>query len=196
VEEAQKALAQQETDKIDEAVKQNLTLIRKNQFAEALEALPLNAGELTTEKGRQAMATARQRIERMQSLKEFLIAAIGEEVKSKGAYRYGWLNPNVDVLGATPAGIEIRGLPLSPWSNVSISQMISFINYFLKPDSGTLNTRKERARVNLAAAAYFFECAGGNKAGLKMAADRAAEAVKNDESLRDSARALLPDLNF
>jgi hypothetical protein len=167
-----------------------------NQFTEALDALPLNSGELTTPAGQVALATARKRVELMQSMKEFLIVAIGEEVKSKGAYRYGWLTPNLDVLGASGAGIDIRGLSVTPWNRVSIRQMIAFINYFLNPDSEAIKTRKERALINLAAAAYFFECAGGEKVGLKMATDRAAEALKNDETLRDQARTLLPDLNF
>jgi serine/threonine protein kinase len=195
-EEAQKELARREAGKVDEAVKKNLSLIRMNQFTEALDALPLNSGELTTPAGQVALATARKRVELMQSMKEFLIVAIGEEVKSKGAYRYGWLTPNLDVLGASGAGIDIRGLSVTPWNRVSIRQMIAFINYFLNPDSEAIKTRKERARINLAAAAYFFECAGGEKVGLKMATDRAAEALKNDETLRDQARTLLPDLNF
>jgi hypothetical protein len=102
----------------------------------------------------------------------------------------------LDILGANAAGVEVRGLPTTPWNRVSIRQMISFFNYFINPDSTAIKTRKERARLNLAVAVYFFECAGGEKVALKMASDRAAEAVKNDETLRDQARELLPDLNF
>jgi serine/threonine protein kinase len=196
LEEAQKELAQKEKARVDEAVKKNFPLIRVNQFSEALEALRLNASDLTTPAGKAALATARKRIELMQSLKDFLIAAIGDEVKAKESYRYGWLNPNLDILGANAAGVEVRGLPTTPWNRVSIRQMISFFNYFINPDSTAIKTRKERARLNLAVAVYFFECAGGEKVALKMASDRAAEAVKNDETLRDQARELLPDLNF
>lgn len=194
--EALKEQAKREVAKVEEAVKQNLALVRANQFAEALEALPLNAGEIATEEGRAAMDLARQRLTRMQDLREFLIAAIGAEVKAKGAYRYGWLSPNVDVLGATAAGVEVRNLPVVPWNRVNLRQMIAFITYFLRPDSEALATRKERARICLAVAAYFYECAGGDKVGLKMAADRAAEAVRLDDSLRDPAKALLPTLDF
>lgn len=196
LEEAQKELAQKEKARVDDAVKKNFPLIRVNQFSEALEALRLNAGEVTTPAGQAALATARKRIELMQSLKDFLIAAIGDEVKAKESYRYGWLNPNLDILGASAAGVEVRGLPTTPWNRVSIRQMIAFFNYFINPDSTAIKTRKERARLNLAVSVYFFECAGGEKVALKMAADRAAEAIKNDETLRDQARELLPDLNF
>jgi len=195
-EEAQKELAQKEKARVDDAVKKNFPLIRVNQFSEALEALRLNAGDMTTPTGQTALATARKRIELMQSLKDFVIAAIGDEVKAKESYRYGWLNPNLDILGASAAGVEVRGLPTTPWNRVSIRQMIAFFNYFINLDSPAIKTRKERARLNLAVAVYFFECAGGEKVALKMAADRAAEAIKNDETLRDQARELLPDLNF
>jgi hypothetical protein len=192
--EAEKELGEQEKKRVKDAVAANLERVRKNQFKEAGAALQSGLSDLTTAAGKKDFKAAADRLTLLQELKEFVIAGIGREVQAHGTYRYGWLVGNVptlDVLSADESQVEIKGGRKVPWDEVSILQMMKFIGFFT--NNRDLRS-KERGRMNVAAAVYFFESGGGDKKALELAGKRAAEALTFDAGLKEQIATLMPDL--
>ncbi len=177
---------------IAETRKANATMIQQNLVQQAADAMAAIGAGLKSEVGKAAHKAAMERYELMGGLKGMIIAGIARDVKQspETGFRFGWLSPQRDVLGADDNQVVIRGGTVT-WDKVPPPQMLKFIRRYAK--DGGLSSR-EAGRNLLGAAAYVVEAASGSDSAKKIAADLVREAASADSKAGEKAKTLLPEL--
>jgi predicted Ser/Thr protein kinase len=177
-------LIQTDLDRIDQMREECLPLLAQKDFRRASANLTRIISELKTFEGQQTLALARERYDRCDALKRFLIARISAS-PFRGQSDLGGEAVAADLNGVRIA-LGVHGVMVVAWEQVSARTMIQMANYYL------LDTRlsaKERADAALSAAVYCYE-----NAILKGASAFAAKVIELQPDLKDKIRQLMPDI--
>lgn len=175
---------QADLDRIDQTREDCLPLLAQKDFRRASASLTRIISEMKTTEGQQTLALARERYDRCDALKRFLMARI-----SASPYR-AQSDLGGEAVAADLNGIRIalgaHGVMVVPWDQVSVRTMVQMANYYIQ-DSKV--PEKDRADAALSAAVYCYE----NNI-LKGAGTFAAKAVELDSELKTKIRQLMPDV--
>jgi len=149
---AREAKVKQELDAAAAAGEAAKTRLAKNEFNTAAKELTAKQRELETEEGRAALKIHIERYERLQKLRQFLVAQLQ---KHKMRWGYGFGANAIDVTGADKESVHARGRKI-PWNTISAAQMIKFINHFLMGKRGRSLPPKTAAEQLVGAAIYCY----------------------------------------
>ena len=166
------------------AARQGVSMkISQHDFSGAIRELKLSRSNCKTDEGREALAIAVERCERLQRMKEFFI----EQLSAK-PMPWGWGHgPSAtDVNGADKRNVMLKDRRV-PWAEVPPSQMLRFADYYM--DSRNVLLRQQ-ADIALAAAIYCFEVAG--ERGVEKSELYASQAVSRLSSMRRHVERLIP----
>jgi hypothetical protein len=171
-----------EQARVDEAAEQNKELVRRKEFARAVQALSGLEAALETEAGRDALKRHTDRLARMEELKQLIIASV-----ERDPFRRASGSDLGDVMEAGPGGLRVlilgKGLVQVPWDQVGAVSMGRMAHYY----ASRVRNPDKRADLMLSLAVYC------HVNGLKdPAAKYAAEAVKQNARLTDAAKRLMP----
>ncbi len=144
------ALVKREIARAAEIRRFNRELVEKNAFEEALRSATDAKNRCRTDEGRAKIKILEDKYRRLVELKEFLIERLTTAPMS-----FGWIQdgPPKDVLGGDAGGIKTRG-KITPWSQVSLPQMVKFIDFYLADKRVVVS---KRGQQNFAVAIYFHE---------------------------------------
>jgi hypothetical protein len=180
---AHRARIQADLDLLEETRASNLKLVAQKDFRRAAVSMSRLTPEMKTPEGHQTLAIIREKYERMDSLKRFVMTRLGET-----PYRGGDLGGAV--VGADLSGIKIalgqHGMMTLPWEERTVRSFVQKANYYLADSS---MDRKNRADMLVSAAVYCHE-----NGILKPAATLAEQAAKLDSGLAPKIRSLMPDI--
>ncbi len=182
------ALILAERDRIQVVWGENEALIRENRFSEAAESIKKKLATLETKEGKADAKAAVERLQILQEMKEYLIAALQEK-----PLRWGWFTAGgqIDITSASEKGIVVRD-KTEPWTGVDARQMLKFIEVFVKSEEARAKKGKRGwARLQLGAALYCY-LQGERAYGVaRLYADMA---IQNDYKLESDVKRLMPDL--
>jgi len=183
---AQAALVEEDLAKIETARAELYPLVQSRDFRRAMPRARQLASPLQTDEGRAALELLLNSYERMESLKRFIISGIDRNpVPQSIAPELGG-----DALGASLAGIRVSlggyGTMVRAWDQISERLIATLAEYYIAQLPAD-----ERADMTLSLAVFAYQSRGMRPA--QMYAERAMEL---DGSLRQEARALMPDLEL
>lgn len=170
-----------------ESVREALfALVQSRDFRRAAVRARQEASPLQTDEGREALALLMESYERMESLKRFIIREIDRNpIPQRVAPELGG-----DAMSASLTGIRVslggHGTMMRSWDQIGERLIATLAEYYIAqlPED-------ERADMTLSLAVFAYQSRGMRPA--RMYADRA---IELDESLRDKARALMPELDI
>ena len=165
--------------------------ILKHQYAQVLRELRAIQGEFKHKEGRQAIALAIQRVERLQHLRDFMIKRLNE-VPYKDPV--GW-----SVEKATPRGITLRtamgAVSDVAWENVDHRAMAGFIRFYIFDEQQSKKLRlRERHAQTINAIVYTLAFGGDTEDARALIKTLGQRAMSMMPSERAATLALLPEL--
>jgi serine/threonine protein kinase len=148
-------LRKKEIARTEAAEKTARQFLLDNDYDSAIREMERTIADITTEPAIRACELAKERYQRMKSLKEFLVRMISDYPLSCGWYD-ARRNADVDVLGADDEGLTIRSIeePV-PWSNVGLQRMVKFIEHYLSPQNWNKIPIRDLAEQNVNAAIFI-----------------------------------------
>ena len=182
---AHKKLAAEETAKADLAHTEILPSITKGKYEEALKTVTGKLPEYQTDEGKAAIQALIDRCKRLKDLRTYLIERL-----ATNPMPWGWKQgrSNEDVVGADAVGVKLRGRT-APWEEVTVKQMLVFINYYLDDQMTKQIPLKVIADQHLNAAIYCFE-----NGGVEAAQRFGSRAVELRPALAPELKRLLPTI--
>lgn len=175
---------QTDLDLVDRVREECAAFLAQKDYRRASATLTRVITDLKTPEGQQTLALARERYDRMDSLKRFLINRISSTPFRGGTDLRG------DTVGADLNGVRIalgvHGVMVVPWDQVTIRTMVQMANFYLQDPQ---LPEKEKSEAALGAAVLCYE-----HGIMKGAATFAAKVVEWDSGLKDKVRQLMPDV--
>ncbi len=188
---ALQAAIDNERMRVKGAFDSQLENISQHRYRDALrELLPLEM-EMQTEEGRQAWQVAKERIERLLELKDFLVERL-----AKGDFRspQGW-----SVTHATARNVTVRSLSGKEddvsWERIGVAQIAPFIQFYLLDEHKARELRLlERVRQSINAALYCVIFGEGSAAARDMAENLVTRAVDFLPDAQRDVDRVLPEI--
>jgi hypothetical protein len=180
-----KAVIEGELARVRECESANVALLHKFEFREARRALGRLVDGLTSNEGRQALALAHERIERLSELHVFITGrVVGFKHPSDG-----WTVQAADARGLTVGGKEVA------WADVGDVRMVLFINTFLGDERQARDIKlRERVRQSVNGALYGVTFVKESVPVQELAGRLVAKAIELFPDVRPDAQRLVPEL--
>jgi len=132
-----RALVQKELARVRDLPNDNKTLVQALAFEDALRNVKTAAAQLTTREAKEAAGPIVDRYAYLAGLKAFLIERLNAEVLQWG---WGFGASSVDVIGADASGVKLKTGTVI-WADVSMKQMLKFIDHYIADKSIRMQTR-------------------------------------------------------
>ncbi len=193
VEQARQRRVQRDLAQIEALVQQRQELVRAYAYGRVAREIERAKNELATESGRDALAVEVERFQRLDSLKQFVLA----DLKAHQGVRWGLIQ--ADVLGADVEAEELilaggRRLPLE---EVTIAQWLNLITLLLenRPPDRSLGVIEQGEQL-FNAAIFCIVHGGGSETARARAEALARAAVSRRTALELDVPRILPQVRL
>lgn len=176
--EEMKALAENEIKLAETARKNCLPMIKLYDFKGALDSVTGQAASFQTDDGKAAIKVLVDRYTYLHKLKLYFIERLNAE-----SFKWGWLTPSQDILGANMLGVKLKTKTVS-WPEVSAPQLLRIIDWCLANKAIHYKVRAEHA---LAAGIFCYELGG-----VEPAKKYANQSVDISVSMKEEVSRLIP----
>lgn len=186
----QQAIVDGEIAMVDAEIIVRLEDLRTHAYERVLRNLTLLGLKLKTDEGNAALALAKERVERLKTLKASLVKYLA------GGLRWGWLENGraIDIDSADAKSITVGGEP-KKWSEAGTAQMVKLIRHYTDPMLREPRIgANERAELLVNGALYIYLMGQGNDRAMEMARSMVLSAAELRPSFRAKAQRLMPDL--
>jgi len=187
-EEKQKKAKEAELARAKAAVESVKGSARTRKYADAANTLRKELGDLKFDEAKDIVKPALDRFNHLIDLQKGVVAMLAAKPLPWGWKQDG--GQGLDVLGASPKAVRIKGGRTVPWSQVRAPQMFEFVKHYAGLRSGSSKVRGKRKLET----AVFCYVGGDSESARRLAKEYAGDAVNAVPSLRQEVDRIMPGL--